>query len=318
MEAAVAVELDCVCFRVDSCRHTDGAADGGEQNLLGIVGAVSDLQQRIWCGSQRTVFAVIVGGDVLKNPSPQLMRVGSKLLLLLGGEGIEQSLAESGQCFMFNARGEQIWDVDFLRQVALSRCQQHVLLEDVRFQVGFILNSQLMEQLCTQLHLFRIGNILQEGVYLIGVALCIKERFGCIFGADSVQSQRLCCLCRRLLGVEGAFLLVQQGSGVVKPLLLGCLLLIGQANGKFHVVLWWNDIVFGSVQLGGLAGRSVGEVDLHRWFLAGVDQAGDKASVLERMDVQVAQAQCNGSLSVFIGDQGRDWEEFGVVEQLDA
>ena len=130
MEAAVAVELDCVCFRVDSCRHTDGAADGGEQNLLGVVGAVSDLQQRIWCGGQRTVFAVIVGGDVLENPSPQLMRVGSKQLLLLGGEGIQQSLAESGQCFMFNARGEQIWDVDFLRQVALSRCQLDVLLED--------------------------------------------------------------------------------------------------------------------------------------------------------------------------------------------
>ena len=105
---------------------------------------------------------------------------------------------------------------------------------------------------------------------------------------------------------------------MVKPLLLGRLLLIGQANGKFHVVLWRNDIIFGFVQLGGLAGRGVGEVDLYRWFLAGVDQTGDKASVLERMDVQVAQAQCDGSLSVFIGDKGRDWEELGVVEQLDA
>ena len=255
---------------------------------------------------------------MLKNPIPQLMRVGSKLLLLLGGEGIQQSPAESSQRFMLNARGEQIGDVDFLRQGALRRCQQHVLLEDVRFQVGFILDSQLMEQFCTQLHLFRIGSILQEGVYLIGVALCVKERFGCIFGAGSVQSKCLCCLCSRLLGVEGAFFAVQQGGGVVKPLLLGRLLLIGQANGKFHVVLWRNDIIFGSVQLGGLAGRGVGEVDLYRWFLAGVDQTGDKASVLERVDVQVAQSQCDGSLSVFIGDQSRDWEELGVVEQLDA
>ena len=133
----------------------------------------------------------------------------------------------------------------------LSRCQLDVLLEDVRFQVGLILNSQLMEQLCTQLHLLESAAFCKKVCTSSALPFASKSALAA-YSAQIPSSPAPVLPVPPTARCEGAFLAVQQGSGVVKPLLLGCLLLIGQANGKFHVVLWWNDIVFGSVQLGGL------------------------------------------------------------------
>ena len=81
------------------------------------------------------------------------------------------------------------------------------------------------------------------------------------------------------------FFFVQQISSSIKFSLLGCFLFISQENSKLHIVLWWNNIVFFTVQFLGLVVGCLGEVDYNRWFFSGIYQAGNKFAVFDSMDM---------------------------------
>ena len=304
VESAFAPVLNRMGFRVDACGDSQGTANGGKEHLLGEVRAKANFQQGGWNGDQGAVFAAVVGGDVLQNPIPKLLRISGKGCFLLCGESLLDTLTPSGQLFGIDARGENIGNIDFFRQIALRRSRSHVLLQYIGAQVGHVLDGQYMQELCAQLHLGSIGSSSEELLYRFRIAFGVKEGFGCVVSTNTAKPKRFCRFGSRSLGVEGRFLLVQQGSGGVKALLLTRLLLVGQANSKFHVVLWWNNVVFFTLQLFSLGGAGSGEINGDRRFLAGIHQTGNKFSILDRVDMQVAQAQCDGGFSVFIRNQG--------------